>query len=593
MKAYLERQLREVLASIDGVPNDFEPVVERPANPEHGDLSTNTAMRLARHLRRAPRQIAEDLAQRLRDKPVDPDRIAAIEVAGAGFLNVRVADTYFYKALADLLAAGDDYGRTDAGQGRRALVEYISANPTGPLTVGHGRNAVLGDTIANLLDWTGHDVTREYYFNDAGRQMRVLGESVRARYHELLADEDMEPYLDLDGGREDLWMNHLETYDTKDIVLEDGSVMEVPALFPYNEDDPKDHGYLGEYIYDIARGLIDTHGLDLLGTSDVEPFKKAAEDAIFADIDATLRRLGIEMDTHFNEYSLYESNAVWNVLDAMRKKGYVYDRDGAVWFKTTAFGKEKDTVLVKQSGEPTYRLPDIAYHKDKLDRGFDVIIDVFGADHIATYPDVQRGISVLGYDGDRIEVIIYQFVTLVRGGEEVKMSTRKATFVTLDELMDEVGEDVTRFFFLMRSAHTHLEFDLDLAKEAGDKNPVFYLQYAHARVHQILHKAEEVGFVFGDAPDLSLLRHASEIALIKELLHFPEMLQQIAAAREPHRLASYLREVAVAFSQFYRDCHIIGEERALATARMILAKAARIVLRNGLAVLGISAPERM
>lgn len=586
MKDYLERELKAVLATMEGVPEDFEPEFETPANPEHGDLSTNTAMRLARHLRKAPRQIAEDLVERLRQKPLDPRRVAAVEIAGAGFINFRFAETFLFSELADLLAAGADYGRTDDGKGKQALVEYVSANPTGPLTVGHGRNAVLGDTIANLLDWTGYDVTREYYFNDAGRQMRVLGESVRARYEELLADLDMEPYLDLDDKRYAVWMAHVEDFAYKDLEVSEGETVEVPATFP-------DDGYLGEYIVDVARDLIEKHGMNLLNYATEEPFKKAAQEAIFAEIEATLKRLGIEMDTYFNEHSLYENNAVWDVLEQMRKAGYVYDKDDAVWFKTTEFGKDADTVLVKSTGEPTYRLPDIAYHENKLKRGFDVIVDIFGADHIATYPDVQRGVQVLGYDPDQIEVVIYQFVTLVRGGEPVKMSTRKANYVTLDELMDEVGEDVTRFFFLMRSANTHLEFDLDLAKEASDKNPVFYLQYAHARIHQIAHKAEEVGFSFEDEPDLSLLTHEAETTLIKELLRFPEIVQQVAEAREPHRIATYLRDVATAFNQFYRDCHIISEARPLATARMHLAHATRIVLRNGLAVLGISAPEKM
>lgn len=586
MKAYLEQELKKVLAALEGVPEDFDPEFETPANPEHGDLSTNTAMRLARYLRKAPRLIAEDLVRRLNEADLDADRVSAIEIAGAGFINFRFSDRYLYKELESLLSAGAAYGRSDIGQGKKALVEYVSANPTGPLTVGHGRNAVLGDTIANLLDWTGYEVTREYYFNDAGRQMRVLGESVRARYQELLADLDMEPYLDLEEGRYDIWVAHLEDYDTKDIEVAEGEFVEVPVSFP-------DDGYLGEYILDIARDLIEKHGMTLLGDTDVAVFKKAAEDAIFAEIEATLKRLGIEMNSFFNEHSLYENKAVWDVVEAFRNKGLAYDQDGAVWFKTTEFGKDKDTVLVKNTGEPTYRLPDIAYHQNKFERGFDVIVDIFGADHIATYPDVKSGVQVLGYDVDKIDVIIYQFVTLVRGGEPVKMSTRKANYVTLDELMDEVSEDVTRFFFLMRSPNTHLEFDLDLAKEASDKNPVFYLQYAHARICSILRKAEDVGFAFGTEVDLALLEHEAEIKLIKELLHFPEVLQQVASAKEPHRVANYLRDVAVAFTKFYDQCRIIGEDQALATARMHLAKAAQIALRNGLTVLGISAPERM
>ncbi|MDX1532505.1 MAG: arginine--tRNA ligase, partial [Rhodothermales bacterium] len=328
------------------------------------------------------------------------------------------------------------------------------------------------------------------------------------------------------------------------------------------------------------------------------PFQRAAQEAIFADIEGTMRRLGIEMDAYFNERTLYDNDAVWDVVEKLRVRDLAYDKDGAVWFKTGRLGKEvngepTDTVLVKSSGEPTYRLPDIAYHLDKLERGYDRIVDVFGADHIATYPDVVRGVEALGGDASKIEVVVYQFVTLVRGGEPVKMSTRKANFVTLDELMDEVGPDVVRFFFLMLSPGTHLNFDLDLAKEAGEKNPVFYLQYAHARICSILRKAEEVGVEATDRVDWGLLSHESELALMKELLGLPEAVRRAAHRFEPHRLATYLRDVATAFSLFYRDCHIVGEAPALASARLALARAARIVLRNGLTVLGISAPERM
>lgn len=544
-----------------GAPDGYTVEFQQPANKDHGDLATNTAMKLARHFKRAPRQIAEELVERL---DADPARISAVEIAGPGFINFRFASNFLSTALTDILSAGESYGRTQSGDGKTAIVEFVSANPTGPLTVGHGRNAVLGDTLATMLEYAGYDVTREYYFNDAGRQMRVLGQSVMARYRALADPSE----------------------GTKTIEADGGETLEVPASFP-------EDGYQGEYIGEIAQQLYDDHGDALLGDDDPAPFKKAAEDRIFAEIAATLERMGIQMNTFFNERTLYESNAVWDIVESLREKDLAYDKDGAVWFKTTAFGKDQDTVLVKSTGEPTYRLPDIGYHVDKLNRGFDAVIDVFGADHIATFPDVVSGVRALGHDADRIDVIIYQFVTLIRGGEPVKMSTRKATYVTLDELMDEVGEDVTRFFFLMRSPNTHLEFDLDLAKEASEKNPVFYLQYAHARIASILRKAEEVGFTFDDNPDLSVLTHDAEENLIKVLLQFPRSVERAAAAREPHRVANYLRDVAVAFTQFYGACRIIGEPAPLAAARMRLASAAGLVLRNGLGVLGISAPDRM
>ena len=563
MQAYLHDCILSALNAMGGAPDNFSPEFEQPANPDHGDLSCNAAMQLARHFRKAPRMIAEDMMSHLEALPLDETRIASVEIAGPGFLNFRFADAHLSDQLQQIIDAGESFGKTTTGKGRRALVEFVSANPTGPLTVGHGRNAVLGDTIANLLEWSGFQVDREYYFNDAGRQMRVLGESVRARYM--------------------AWVN--PDLPTKEIG-EGHDLTTVPEPFP-------EDGYLGDYIDEIARELVELKGANLDVEGDVEPFKKAAEEQIFADIESTLDRLGIHMDSFFNERTLYDSNRVWDIVERFREKDLAYDKDGAVWFRTTQFGKEADTVLVKSTGEPTYRLPDIGYHADKLDRGYDLCIDVFGADHIATFPDVLDGIRSLGYDAEKVDVVIYQFVTLIRGGEPVKMSTRKATYVTLDELMDEVGDDVTRYFFLMRSPNTHLEFDLDLAKEASDKNPVFYLQYAHARICSILRKAADTDLTLDGDADLSLLAHPTEQALVKVMMDLPESIDRAAENREPHRLSNYLREVAVAFTQFYGQCRIIGEDENLAKARLKLADAARQVLRNGLSVLGIGTPERM
>lgn len=562
MKDYLRTQIRRVLDALGDVPDDFEIELEAPDRPEHGDLATNTALRLASVLGDNPRSIAETLAERLRER-VDPARIKSVEVAGPGFVNFRFAQDYLFDGLADLLAQGDTFGQTDAGAGERALVEYVSANPTGPLNVGHGRNAVLGDTIANLLAWTGYDVTREYYYNDAGRQMRVLAQSVRARYEALAGN-----------------------VPTTTLTLDDDTTVEVPETFP-------EDGYLGQYIVEIAQALYDEHGDALCATDALAPFRAAAETAIFGDIEATLRALNIDMDGYANEQALHDEGRVDAVLDGLADAGYTYEEDGALWFKTTEFGTEDDTVLVKQTGEPTYRTPDIAYHTAKFERGFDLMVDVFGADHHAAYPDVLSALDVLGYDTDRVDVILYQFVTLVRGDEPVKMSTRRANYVTLDDLIEQVGADVTRFFFLMRSPDTHLNFDLELAEEESEKNPVFYLQYAHARICSVLDKAEEVGFSHDEDADLALLTHEDEIALIKELLRFPRELQNAADARAPHFVPNYLRDVATAFSQFYDNCRIIGEEQELASARMRLALAAKTVLKNGLTVLGISAPRQM
>lgn len=566
MRTYLAQKINDALAGLEGVPEGFEIAFQPPARPEFGDLASNIAMQLGKRVGMNPRQFAEWLITQL---ALDPDRIAGIEIAGPGFLNFRFSSTYLFKGVRHILNAGDDFGRTSIGLGKTALVEYVSANPTGPLTVGHGRNAVLGDTMANLMDWTGYQVTREYYFNDAGRQMRVLAQSVRARYIERLYPDCAKKTLD---------------------------EITVPAAFP-------DGGYQGEYIFEIADALIAEQGkslvknpdtsVDQVSLEELAPFKTKAVAMIFADIDGTMRRIGVKMDTFFNEHTLYTDGKIEETLAALDEKGKTYPKDGAVWFKSTDFGKDKDVVLVKSSGEPTYRLPDIAYHVQKLGRGYDTLINIFGADHIDEVPDVLNALQVLGHDSQKIQVVIYQFVTLMKGGEAVKMSTRKANFVTLDDLMTEVGEDVTRYFFLAVSPNTHINFDLDVAKADAEKNPAFYLQYAHARIHQIIQKAQETGLVVQPDAELGALTHLREIALMKTLLQFPDELVGTARSLQPQRLINYLREVAEAFHAFYHDCRIIGEETSLAQARLNLAQASQHVVRNGLRVLGLSTPERM
>ncbi|MDZ7717868.1 MAG: arginine--tRNA ligase [Balneolaceae bacterium] len=544
METYLQKIIRQALLKL-GLPEDQVPdiKIETPKDPSHGDAATNVAMVLPKILKKNPRAIAEELIDHLES---DPKKIKAVEIAGPGFINFRFAEDYLYDELGEILKSGSEFGKTSDNMGVECLVEFVSANPTGPLTVGHGRNAVLGDTVSRLLEWTGADVQREYYFNNAGRQMRMLGLSVQARYLEEIGED---------------------------------------SEFP-------EGGYEGEYIKDIAKQLVQEHADQLAEEETETVFKEKAESVIFEEIQSTLKRMNIEMDSFFNEHTLYEDGSIDEVVETFRQKDLAYDKDGAVWFKTTEFGKDQDTVLIKSSGEPTYRLPDIAYHANKLDRKFDLCIDVFGADHIDTYPDVLSGIEVLGYDKEKVEVLVYQFVTLVKEGKPFKMSTRKANFVTLDELMDEVGEDVTRFFFLMRSPNTHLEFDITTAKETGEKNPVFYLQYAHARIQSILRKIDEIS-KFNDDIDLSVLTHESETTLIKKLIAFPEAISLAAQHREPHRLITYLNELASAFTSFYHDCRIIGEEDELMQARTMLAKATATVLANGLGILGIDAPDRM
>ncbi len=544
MIPYLRAIISQSLKQFDLANEETPPIIiEKPNDPDHGDTASNIALQLAGKLHSNPRDIAQKIVDGLE---YNAHKIKAIEIAGPGFINFHYAAHYLYDELGTILQQGPSFGKTERRKDQNILVEFVSANPTGPLTVGHGRNAVLGDTLARLLEWTGAKVEREYYFNDAGRQMRVLGQSVQARYRQELGEK---------------------------------------AALP-------DGGYEGEYIRAIARSLVKEHGDIWKENEEIAPFKEAAEAAIFEDIQRSLQRMNIEMDSFFNEHSLYDDGSINNVVETFRTKGMAYDKEGAVWFKTTEFGKEKDTVLIKSSGEPTYRLPDIAYHANKLERGYDQCIDIFGADHIATYPDVLSGLKVLGYDTEKIDVVVYQFVTIVKEGKPYKMSTRKANFVTLDELMDEVGADVTRFFFLMRSPDTHLEFDIAHAKEAGEKNPVFYLQYAHARIHSILRKAGEA-YDFNGQADFSLLTHESEIQLIKTMIRFPEMMESAAASREPHRLINYLDDLANDFTSFYHDCRVLGEEEALVQARASLIRAVVQVLGNGLGILGISAPEEM
>ncbi|MDQ7030583.1 MAG: arginine--tRNA ligase [Ardenticatenia bacterium] len=518
--------------------------VERPKHAQHGDFATPVALSLARPMRRAPRQIAEAIVRHLPPNAV----IERADVAGPGFVNFHLSPVWVARQVDNVLAKGAHYADVNLGHGRHAQVEFVSANPTGPLTVGHGRNAVIGDTLANVLEATGWNVTREYYYNDAGRQMRILGESVKLRLLEVLGH---------------------------------------PVEFP------KEY-YQGEYIVDIARAILERYGPEA-AEEEWPFFKEIAQEMIFADIKATLERLGIRHDVLTNEASFYEDGSIWRVVEALKAKGYAYEEDGAVWFRATAFGADKDRVLVRSTGEPTYRLPDIAYHVQKLERGFELIVDVLGADHVAEMPDVINAVRALGYEADRIRPIFYQFVTLVRHGQAVKMSTRRANFVTLDEVIDEVGGDAVRFFMVSRSHDAQMEFDLELAKAQSDENPVYYVQYAHARTAGILERmAPERGVIFDPEADVTLLTHPAEKALIGEILRLSEVLSQCSHRLEPHHLTFYARDLARAFHIFYRDCPVLTAETAeLTAARMKLVKAAQIALARTLALLGMKAPKQM
>jgi arginyl-tRNA synthetase len=577
MKEELTGQIdRALRAMLDDAGDHEDPpafALEVPRQPEHGDFSCNAAMLLAKRLRRKPREIAEDLVDRLGDAG---GLLASAEVAGPGFVNMRLGQTSWQALVAQIVLQTEDFGRLDLGGGRKVQVEFVSANPTGPLSTGHGRQAVLGDCIARLLQRVGYDVTREYYFNDGGRQMRVLGESVKARYLEILG-------LAAPPRPEALADPEVHWVDTVD---------RLPVVFPRD-------GYQGEYIADIAKGLAEEHGESLVDEPGDGLFREAAQKEIFADIDSTLTSIGIEFDVHFNEKSLYEDGKLDEVIADLRRRDLIYEADGAVWLAAEKLGLDRDRVVIKSSGEPTYLLPDIAYHREKFRRGFDRIVDVQGADHIEQFPFVRAAVAALGYDADAIELVMHQFVTITSGGEKVKQSTRKATFVTVDELMAEVGRDVFRFFMIERKAEGHLDFDLDLAKDRNwRKNPAYYVQYAHARTHGIERRAREAGVPIPGHGDFDPARLSlpEEIELVRKLAELPEVVERAAGARAPHHVAYYLRDLAGLWNPYVQDGQrhrILSEDVALTAARLGLVLAVRIVLRSGLELLGLSAPERM
>ncbi len=469
--------------------------IEAPRDSAHGDVASNVALILAKPERKPPRALAEIIKSHL----TLPAEVSEVSVAGPGFINFKMSPAYWHSEMRRAASAGRAFWKPRAwelrpGAGKKVQVEFLSANPTGPVTVGHGRNAVLGDTIARLYEAAGFDVTREYYFNDGGRQMKLLGESVRARY-----------------------------------LQQHG----IDAAMP-------EEGYQGEYIIDIARALKAERGDSLVSVTDLEIFRSVAVKAIFADINQTCTRLGIRFDVFTNELDLMNTGLVDKVLNALSDHGLTVEHDGAIWLRAEPLGLPKDAVLVRSGPDkqPTYRTPDIAYHIEKLKRGFDLIVDVLGADHIAEFQQVVAAVKALGYDTAPIHGIIYQFVTLTRGGEKVKMSTRKATYVTLDELIDEVGADVVRFFFLFRKSDSQLDFDLELAKKQAPENPVFYVQYAHARLASIFREGAAKGLTLPPDPspvDLNLLG-AEELDLAKRAIAFPDVMSAAAQALEPHRI---------------------------------------------------------
>ena len=440
MKKYLHKIFKDASQRLPYLV-EVDLIFDTPKIETHGDLSSNAAMLLSKKLKKNPRDIATEILANLH---IDESIISKTEIAGPGFINFYFTPLFISEIIKEINEGGDDFGKSKKYSGKRANVEFVSANPTGPLTVGHGRGAVTGDTIAKMLEWIGYEVDREYYFNNAGRQMRILGDSVSIRYLNLLGKQ----------------INYPEDY------------------------------YQGEYLIDIARRLKEEYGNKLVDEPAEGKFKKAAESEIFNDIKQSLDHIGIHHKIFFNEKSLYEDGKIDDLLGKFKSSGLSYEKDGAIWLKLSELTGGEDKVIVKATNEPTYRLPDIAYHAVKYDRGYDLMVDLFGSDHAATYPDVLAGLRALGYDDSKIKVLIHQFVTILKDGEVVKMSTRKANYITLDELTDEVGSDVVRYFFNMRTISSHMNFDIDLAKKQNDENPVFYLQYAHARICSIIRTVE-------------------------------------------------------------------------------------------------------
>ena len=523
--------------------------ISQPKQEVHGDYASNIALLLARPLKRNPREIGEVLANGLQKDTL----FKRIEVAGPGFLNFFISDGYWQENLRDIIEKADDYGRLDVGKGTRVLVEYVSANPTGPLHVGHGRGAAIGDSLSRILSFAGFSVETEYYINDAGNQMDTLGKSVYLRYQELF-------------GRE----------------------VEFPK-----------ECYQGDYIKDIARKMSAKYGDRFLDTPLKEclsNFTSFAVDIISSGIKEDLDLFNCHFDHWFSEKILHETGYVDETIKELERLGYVYEKDGALWFKATQFGDEKDRVIRRSNGVTTYFAADIAYHRNKLERGFNTLVDVWGADHHGYVPRLEAAIKALGQSQEVLKVILVQLVNLLEGGEVKAMSTRAGEFVTLREVLDDVGKDAARFIFLTRRSDSHLDFDLEIARKKSQENPVYYVQYAHARLTSVFEKARSKGIDVEQAlnrGDLSRLSSKEDLQLLKTLEAFPRQVESAALNSEPHIIAYYLTELASRLHGYYNKYRFITDDSSLTMARLCLAQGVRQVIKNGLALLGVSAPERM
>lgn len=554
--------------------------IERTRDPQHGDFATNVAMTLARVARKSPREIAALIAGALPDS----EFLAGVEIAGPGFINFRLAPLARQEEIRAIHAAGESYGNNDTGAGKRIIVEFVSANPTGPLHVGHGRHAAFGATVANLLEASGYDVYREYYVNDAGRQMDILATSVWLRYLELGGESLPFPSNAYRGG----YIREIAA----SLRDRESSRLHRPAAQVFDgvpEDAP--NGDCDAHI----DGLI-TNMRRLLGDADYRLVLDGGLEGILADIRDDLEEFGVTMDGWFSERSLTDGGMVRRTIDDLCGDALAYEKDGALWFRASEFGDDKDRVLVRENGQTTYVASDIAYHLDKRRRGFDLLLDVLGADHHGYVARVRAGLEALGEPGDCLEVRMVQFAILYRGGQKVQMSTRSGDFVTLRELREEVGNDAARLFYVLRSNDQHLDFDLELAKSQTSDNPVYYIQYAHARICSVFRQLHEKDMDWSAQTGLAalgLLSEEHETALMTGLSRFPEVVELATNNRAPQTLVHYLRDLAYDFHTYYNSHTFLVDQDALRSARLALIAAAQIVIRNGLALLGVSAPESM
>ncbi len=525
---------------------DVNIIIEIPRDEANGDYSTNIAFLLAPKLRKSPIEIAKTLIQNMEFQSI----CEKVEVAAKGFINFYVRDDTWRAALSEVSERGLDSLFPNVGEGKKVLIEFVSSNPTGPLHIGHGRGAAVGDVLANILLKAGYNVVKEYYVNDAGRQIETLGQSTYARWKELTGD---------------------------------------PIPF-------EDHYYQGDYVKDIASLVVNNNiSVPTEKAEAISFMSKYASDFVMNGIEKDLEDFGVLFDNYFRETRLYEGGQVEETLATLKDKGYAYEKDGALWFKTSMFEKDEDRVLIKSGGEKTYFASDIAYHKNKFDRNFDLLIDIWGSDHHGYIPRMKASIEALGKDKESLKVLLIQFVTLIKDGKPVGMSTRSGQFTTLKEVLNEVGKDAARFFFLMRKSDAHLEFDLDLAKKTTNENPVFYVQYAHARIESIFRVAGEEGIdpAFVKSAKIELLTEKDEITLIKGILHFFDVIEGSARSLEPHRITFYLLDLVGRFHSYYNKTRVIVEDKEQTMARILLLAILQQVIKSALTLLGVSAPERM